>query len=185
MSPQWLPTRPSPSWALWPQTRGWMPPRSCLDLPRRDARKPLASLLHKYAHTFDRNPTQSIPVHVFLPFPWTGRNPHGRAALRLCCSSAAASVEDLQKSVEEDDQPSGSLSLLCRSWSSLPACITFILFKFDFSVLFPSMTVLSPLHALCKKPECSGHLLEDNCSVLHSVLQDHTVNWTQHEGQPV
>ena len=47
------------------------------------------------------------------------------------------------------------------------------------------MPVLPPLHTVCKKPEHGGHLLKENCSILHSVLQDHTVNLTQHEGRPV
>lgn len=46
------------------------------------------------------------------------------------------------------------------------------------------MPALPSLHTLFKKPKRGGCLLKENCSILHSVLQHHTVNLTQCEGWP-
>lgn len=156
-----------------------MPPHSCHNHLLRYPCTLLVSLLHK--HRLDRSPTQF--TSLISPSPWTGRTSSSGTALWPCCSPSTGnlhltSAEDPQKSAQAEDYPSGPLSFLPRTQSSLPACIKSTLFKFDFSMFLPSMPELPPLPMLCKKPEPDGHLLKENGSVVHFLLQDHTANLT-------
>lgn len=184
MPTQWSLTHHSLLWALWPQSRGWVPPHFCLDPLLRNPCNLLAFLLHK--HTLDKSPTQFTQPQAFLPCPWTGRTPNSGTVLWSCCSPATGNFYLTLSWGSPEISSSRRLSFISPVIPLQDTKLPAILHKIypiqisDFSELLPFMPDLPPFPLLCKKPEQDDHLLKENGSVLHFLLQDHTANLTHH-----
>lgn len=182
MSPQWLLTHPSLPWALWPQSEG-----ECHHIPALTLLSGILATLWlrccTSTHLLGTQPNSPNLTH-FPPAP-------GQAGPQQWCCPLALPLprhrqplpHPLLRIPRNQLKKKTILQAPCHSspgHSSLLACISSTLFKFDFSVLLPSMPELPPLPVLCKEPEHDGHLLKQNGSVLHFLSQDHTVNLTHH-----